>query len=139
MDDGFEHMDGRSAGFQPDAIPPTLPDDLRLFQREFVDGRHHDAVAGGFHLLQGAADLLIFALGLGQLDDAGHQARFVADGKAGLFTEDAVEHIRFEQHRYPHHALGKVHPAEGRALHRIAGKGPGAVLGRDVLHPGDLL
>ena len=139
VDHGLEHVDGGGTGFQADTVPPALPDDLRFFERKLVDGGHHDAVSGSLHLFQRTADLFIFASGSGKLNDAGHQARFIADGKAGLLAEHPVEHIRLEQNGHPHDALREIHAAEGGALHRIAGKGSGAVLGRDILHAGDLL
>ena len=43
-----------------------------LFQFQLTDRGHHDAIAGGFHLLKGAAHLLVLPFGLCQLHDAGH-------------------------------------------------------------------
>ena len=137
MDDCLHHVDGRCAGFKADAIPPALPDDLGLLQRQLIDGGHHDAIAGGLHLLHRAAYLLIGTLRFRQLDDAGHQPGLVADLKPRLLTEHPVEHLRLEQHRDAHDAVGKVHPAEGGVLHRLAVQHRLARI-RDVLHPRDL-
>ena len=68
MDDGFHHMDGGCAGFQPDTVPSALPDDLRFLQRELLNAGHHDAVAGGFHLFQCTADLLVLPFCPGKLN-----------------------------------------------------------------------
>ena len=139
VDDGFHHMDGGCAGFQPDTVPPALPYDLRFLQRELLNAGHHDAVAGGFHLFQCTADLLVLPFCPGKLNDAGHQARFVTNFQPRLLTENAVEHLRLQQNGHPHHAVGKVHAAQGGLLHRISGQRPGTVLGRNILHPADLL
>ena len=113
VDGGFHHLDGGCAGFQPDAVAGALLHDLGLFQPQLAHRGHHDAVAGGLYLLEGAAHLLILALGLCQLHDAGHQARFVANGKAGLFAEHLIENFRFQLHRDAHDAVCKIDAADG--------------------------
>ena len=138
VDDRLHHMDGRRAGLETDAVPPALPDDLGLFQRKLVDGRHHDAVAGGLHLLHRTAYLLVGTLGFGQLDDAGHQPCFVADFKARLLAEHLIKHLGLEQHRDAHYAVGEVHPTEGGVFHGLAVQRRPAGVG-DVLHPGNFL
>ena len=137
MDGGLHHLDGGGAGFQPDAVPPALLDDLRLFQRQLVDAGHHDAVARGLHLLERGANFVVGALCPGQRKDAGHQSCLVADVEARLLAEHLIEHLRPQQHRDAHHAVRKIPPAEGGALHRLAvqrlaGKG-------HILHPGNAL
>ena len=129
-------MDGGGAGLQPDAVAAPLPDDLGLFQVHLVHRRHDDAVAGGLHLLQGALQPLVFPLGPGQLDDAGHQPGLVPDLQTGLLAQHLVEHFGFQLHRHPDAALGQVHAGDRRAGHRLAvqGLGPG---GLQVLHAGD--
>ena len=132
-------MDGRRTGFQPDAVAPALLHDLRLLQLQLPDGGHHDAVAGGFHLFQRTAHLFVLPFGMGQFQNAGHQARFVADLQPGLFAEHLIEDLRLQLHNHPHTALCQIHAAYGGALHGIAVQQRPICAGRDVLHAGDVL
>ena len=88
-------MEG-GAGPQAHPVAPALAHDLRLFQMQLVQRGHHDAVAGGLHLLDGAAYLLVLPLCLGKADDAGHQAGLVADLQAGGLPQDFVEDVRLQ-------------------------------------------
>ena len=38
------HMNGRRGGLEPHAVAPALPDDLRLFELEFIRRRYDDPV-----------------------------------------------------------------------------------------------
>ena len=71
MDVGPHNVQTRCAGGEPHAVLPALAHDLRLFQRQLFDTRHHNAVAGGFHLVKGRFDLIVGALCLGQADHTG--------------------------------------------------------------------
>ena len=138
MDGGFHHLDGGGAGFQPDAVPPALLDDLRLFQRELVNGGHDDAIPGGLHLLEGGTNFLVLPAGLCQREDAGHQPGLVADLQPGLLTEHLIKDFRLQDHRHPDDAVREVHPAESGLLDGVTGqRGPAG--GREVFHPGHLL
>ena len=95
VDSRLQHLDGWRAGFQTDPIACPLPHDLGLFQLQLADRRHHNAVAGGFHLLKGTAHLLVLTLRPRQLHDAGHQARFITNGKAGLLAQHLIKNLRF--------------------------------------------
>ena len=138
VDGGLHHLDGGRAGFQPHAVVRALPHDLGLFQFQLADRGHHDAIAGGFHLLKGAAHLLVLPFGLCQLHDAGHQARFVANGKAGLLAQHLIENFRLQLHRDAHTAVCKVDAADGRALHRVTFQRRCVCSGGYILHAGDL-
>ena len=113
VDSRLQHLDGWRAGFQTDPIACPLPHDLRLFQLQFADRRHHNAIAGRFHLLKGTAHLLVLALRPRQLHDAGHQARFITNGKAGLLAQHLIENFRFQLYRDAHAAGRKVDAADG--------------------------
>ena len=76
---------------------------------------------------------------MGQFQNAGHQARFVADLQPGLFAEHLIEDLRLQLHNHPHTALCQIHAAHGGALHSIAVQQRPICAGRDVLHAGDVL
>ena len=57
---------------------------------------------------------------MSQFQNAGHQARFVADLQPSLFAEHLIEDLRLQLHNHPHTALCQIHAAHGRALHGIA-------------------
>ena len=139
VDGRLQHLDGWRAGFQTDPIACPLPHDLGLFQLQLADRRHHNAVAGGFHLLKGTAHLLVLTLRPRQLHDAGHQARFITNGKAGLLAQHLIKNLRFQLHRDAHTAGRKVDAADGRPLHRVAFQCRCVAPGRNILHAGDLL
>ena len=52
-------MDGRRAGAQLDGIIAVFLHDFRLLQLQFLCARHHDAIAGGFDLLERGLHLVI--------------------------------------------------------------------------------
>ena len=79
---------------QPDAAAPVLMHNLRRLQMQLIDGGHHDAVASGLHLLQGAAHLLVGALCPGKFHDAGHQPGLVPDVQPGLLAEHLIKDFR---------------------------------------------
>ena len=121
---------------QPHPAAPVLMHDLRRFQMQLVDGGHHDAVAGDFHLLQGAAHLLVGALCPGKLHDAGHQPGFIPDVQPGLLTEHLIKDLRLQLHAHPHTAGGKVCPCHRRALHSLAFQRRSVRSGGQILHAG---
>ena len=120
IDGGLEQMDGRRAGPQANSVAPALAHDLRLFQMQLVQRGHHDAVAGGLHLLDGAADLLVLPLGPGKADDAGHQACLVADLQPRGLPQHPVEDVRLQFQLQNHLAGGQLHAAHPGALEVFA-------------------
>mgnify|MGYP007042228782 CR=1 FL=1 len=120
---------------QPHPAAPVLMHDLRRFQMQLINGGHHDAVAGGFHLLQGAAHLLVGAFCPGKFHDAGHQ-RPRPRYPAGLLAEHLIKDLRLQLHAHPHTAGGKVCPCHCRALHGIAFQRRGVRSSGQILHAG---
>ena len=51
LDIGLEHVNGFGAGLEPDAVAPTLADDLRLCQLQISGRRHDDPIALAAHVL----------------------------------------------------------------------------------------
>jgi len=62
-----DHVDTGGASLQADAVPPSLLHDLRFLQLQFVDSRHHDAIARFPDIPQRPGHLVIFRLDAGQL------------------------------------------------------------------------
>ena len=56
---GLHHMDGRCRCLQANAVFPPLPDNLRLFQTQFLYIRHNDTVASVLHLVVGIPNLVV--------------------------------------------------------------------------------
>ena len=61
------HVDGRCRGFQPYTISSALFYNLRLFQAQLFQRRHHDTISSRCDLLQSAFDLIIFLFDAGKV------------------------------------------------------------------------
>ena len=55
----------------------ALPHDFRVLQRQFINARHDDPIAGSLDLIQCRFDLVIGALGPCQTDDTGQQLSLI--------------------------------------------------------------
>ena len=103
-------MDTGGAGLQADTVPPSLLHDLRFLQLQFVDSRHHDAIARFPDIPQRPGHLVIFRLDAGQLCQQAHEVTVIPHIKAGLLRERPVEHLP-----------GQAHPCGGYAGAKVDG------------------
>lgn len=62
-----------------------------LLQGHFLQFRHHDAVPGGLHLIEGALDFRILFLDVRQFHHGGHQRRLIGDIQTSGLPEHAIE------------------------------------------------
>ena len=115
-------MDGRAhqvqaggTGGKPYPILPALADDFGLFQVQFLNTGHNNAVPSGLNLLQGAFDFVIRRFGFSQLQHTGQKAGFICDGKAGFLAQNLEKDIRLNTNPQLHLAAGKVHAGQGNA------------------------
>ena len=84
-------MDGGGLRPQADTVPAALLDNFRLLQGHFLQFRHHDAVPGGLHLIEGALDFRILFLDVRQFHHGGHQRRLIGDIQTSGLPEHAIE------------------------------------------------
>ena len=129
---GPYHIDGRRAGPQAYAVASALMDDLRLFQRQLVDARHHNAIARGVHLVQRAFDLFVLRFDARQIDDARHEACFVAYLKPRCLSQHFVKDIVLQLQRHSGAARAQVYELHLAGLDIWTLHGPRR--GCDVLH-----
>ena len=114
---GAEHMDGRGAGLEADAVVAAPADNLGHLQAHLIGSGHHNAVARGAHLLQGGGHLVILALHRCQLFQKRHECPVVLHREAGALRQNLiVERIR-QNHRARHDSAARLHGAHLHPLH----------------------
>ena len=94
---------------QPHAVAPALLHDLRLLQRQFIERRHHDTIAGGLHLIERVFHAVIGLFHLRELHHAVHQALFAVDLQPRRFCKDFIKQLLIHQHVHARATLGQVH------------------------------
>ena len=87
------HVDGWCRGFQPYSISSTLFYNLRFFQAQLFQRRHHDTISGRCDLLQSAFDLIILLFDAGKIAQTRQKTFFSADFQSGSFPKDIVKEV----------------------------------------------
>ena len=111
---GFEHMNRRCGRGKLHAVTTALFDDFRLVERQFVNGRHHNAVAGRLDLVERRFQLIVLAADFRKLAHAGNKPLLAVDFKPCFFRKHLIEQVAVHRDGNPRRALPELHAGDAR-------------------------